>query len=136
MEHYPGDCVKCRTCTSICPADALELSEEVFAVDMLAGATDRYVMRPIAVKRGDPHTIWHTIADITKTDRYTNDREEFRLFWRTGGTWPMLRSALRILQAQLHILWQILAHLRQAEAHLSTPLRLYYAAICQPAPVL
>ncbi len=60
VEHYPGDCVKCRCCTNICPAGALELSEEVFAQDMIAGMTDRYVMKQPAVKKNTAHTIWHT----------------------------------------------------------------------------
>lgn len=57
VEHYPGDCVKCRCCENICPAGAITISEEVFAVDMLAGMTDRYEMRPTEVKRGGAHTI-------------------------------------------------------------------------------
>lgn len=57
VDHYPGDCVKCRMCETICPAGAIEISDEVFARDMLAGCTDRYVMKPKAIKRGDAHTI-------------------------------------------------------------------------------
>ncbi len=69
VEHYPGDCVKCRTCAAICPAGAIDISEEVFAVDLMGGVTDRYTMKPLAVKRGQPHTIWHTIQGMTKTDQ-------------------------------------------------------------------
>ncbi|WP_283170607.1 4Fe-4S binding protein [Curtanaerobium respiraculi] len=69
VEHYPGDCVKCRTCEVICPAGALSISEEVFAVDMLAGVTDRYKMKPVGVKRGDAHTIWHVAQTMMKTDQ-------------------------------------------------------------------
>ena len=57
VEHYPGDCVKCRCCENICPAGAIEISEEVFARDMLAGMTDRYVMKPKPIKRSGAHTI-------------------------------------------------------------------------------
>ena len=38
VTHRPVDCVKCRCCTDICPEGALELSDEVFAVDLLSGA--------------------------------------------------------------------------------------------------
>lgn len=69
VEHYPGDCVKCRTCVNICPAHALTLSEEVFARDMLAGMTDRYIMTPRAVKEGDAHTIWHKAELFMNTDQ-------------------------------------------------------------------
>lgn len=69
VEHYPGDCVKCRCCTTICPADALELSEEVFAIDMLAGMTDRYEMKPVAVERGKSHTIWNLAKTMIHTDQ-------------------------------------------------------------------
>lgn len=69
IEHYPGDCVKCRSCAAICPQDALVLSEEVFAVDLLAGMVDRYEMRPPKVERGRPHTIWHTMQAMMKTDQ-------------------------------------------------------------------
>ena len=69
IEHYPGDCVKCRCCATICPEGALTLSEEVFAVDMLAGMVDRYEMRPPAVRRDQPHAIWHTMKTMMKTDQ-------------------------------------------------------------------
>lgn len=69
VEHYPGDCVKCRCCTTICPAHALELSEEVFARDMLAGMTDRYEMKPIAVPHGQPHAIRDSLQTMMKTDQ-------------------------------------------------------------------
>jgi Fe-S-cluster-containing hydrogenase component 2 len=59
VEHYPGDCVKCHTCQSICPAHSLEISEEVFAKEMLAGKTDEYIMKPLEVEIGQAHTIWN-----------------------------------------------------------------------------
>lgn len=54
VEHRPSDCVKCRSCEAICPEHAIEISEEVFAVDLLGGVTDRYVMRPRAVQHDHP----------------------------------------------------------------------------------
>lgn len=69
VEHRPSDCVKCRSCEVICPADAIEISEEVFAVDLLGGVTDRYEMRPRAVRHDTPHTIWHKAQTMMKTDQ-------------------------------------------------------------------
>lgn len=69
VEHRPSDCVKCRSCEAICPADAIEISEEVFAVDLMGGVTDRYAMRPRAVQHDTPHTIWHRARTMMKTDQ-------------------------------------------------------------------
>jgi len=69
VEHYPGDCVKCRSCEAICPAQCLEISEEVFAREMLEGMTDRYVMKPLKVELDSPHTIWHTMQTYMNTDQ-------------------------------------------------------------------
>ena len=69
VEHRPSDCVKCRSCEAICPEHAIEISEEVFAVDLLGGVTDRYVMRPRAVQHDTPHTIWHKAQTMMKTDQ-------------------------------------------------------------------
>lgn len=64
IEHYPGDCVKCRCCEDICVHDALTLSDEVFAVDLLAGAVERYEMKPLKNAPGNPHQIWHSMKDL------------------------------------------------------------------------
>ncbi len=69
VEHYPGDCVKCRSCEKICPAGAITISDEVFAREMFAGATDAYEMKPIAIKRGQAHTIWNIQKSLTMTDQ-------------------------------------------------------------------
>lgn len=69
VEHFPGDCVKCRCCTDICPQQALTLSDEVFAVDLLSGAVERYEMKPLAHPVGDPHQIWHTMKDLLGCDQ-------------------------------------------------------------------
>lgn len=66
VEHYAGDCVKCRCCENICPEDALHLSDEVRALDMLAGLTDRYTMAPVDVERSKAHTIWNLMKKMTK----------------------------------------------------------------------
>lgn len=69
IEHAPADCVKCRCCTDICPEGALTLSEEVFAVDLLSGATERYEMKPMKNPPNNPHQIWHTMRDLLGCDQ-------------------------------------------------------------------
>lgn len=69
VEHFPGDCVKCRCCTDICPQQALTLSDEVFAVDLLSGAVERYEMKPLAHPVDDPHQIWRTMKDLLGCDQ-------------------------------------------------------------------
>lgn len=64
IEHSPSDCVKCRCCTDICKEGALWLSDEVFAVDILSGAVERYEMRPLKNPPGKPHSIWHSMKDL------------------------------------------------------------------------
>ena len=69
VQHAPGDCVKCRCCTDICPEGALTLSEEVFAVDLLSGAVERYQMKPMKNAPGNPHQIWHSMKDLLGCDQ-------------------------------------------------------------------
>lgn len=61
--------MKCRTCEKICPAGAISIFDEVFAREMFAGATDAYEMKPLAIKRGQEHTIWHIQQSLCKTDQ-------------------------------------------------------------------
>ena len=68
VSHSPSLCVKCRCCEDICPKDAISLSEEVFAVDLLEGETERFVMTPPKVKPG-PHQMWHTMRDLLGCDQ-------------------------------------------------------------------
>lgn len=67
VEHYPGDCVKCRCCEAICPEQVIEISDEVFAREMLMGMTDRYEMKPVAVERGGAHSIHNSMKVFMKT---------------------------------------------------------------------
>lgn len=69
IEHYPGNCVKCHCCTDICPEGALSLSDEVFAVDLLSNAMERYEMKPVKNPTGNPHQIWHTMKDLIGCDQ-------------------------------------------------------------------
>lgn len=64
VEHYPGDCVKCHCCADICRTNALWLSDEVFAVDLLSGAVDRYEMVPLKNPPSNPHSILHSMKDL------------------------------------------------------------------------
>ena len=65
VQHYPGLCVKCRCCEHICPASAIEISEEVFAREMLAGETDRYVMRPRSFELGRPDSMMRAVSSLS-----------------------------------------------------------------------
>ena len=69
VTHRPVDCVKCRCCTDICAQGALELSDEVFAVDLLSGAQERYPMNPLKNPPGNPHQIWHSMKDLLGCDQ-------------------------------------------------------------------
>lgn len=69
VTHRPVDCVKCRCCTDICPEAALELSDEVFAVDLPSGAQERYPMKPRKNPPGNPHQIWHSMKDLLGCDQ-------------------------------------------------------------------
>ena len=69
VTHRPVDCVKCRCCTDICPEGALELSDEVFAVDLPSGAQERYPMKPRKNPPGNPHQIWHSMKDLLGCDQ-------------------------------------------------------------------
>ena len=71
VEHYAGDCIKCRLCESICMGKAITVTDEVRAKDMLEGLTDHYVMKPLDVVRSGPHTI----KDMAKT--YTNGTQVY-----------------------------------------------------------
>lgn len=67
IEHYPGDCVKCGSCESICFGKALRIHDDISAKDLLAGTVERFEMKPITVKRSDAHTIWHLAQTFTNT---------------------------------------------------------------------
>lgn len=64
IQHNPGKCVKCLCCTDICAESALWISDEVFAVDLLDGKAERYVMQPQKNPPNNPHAIWHAMKDL------------------------------------------------------------------------
>lgn len=64
IQHNPGKCVKCLCCTDICAEDALWISDEVFAVDLLDGKAERYEMKPQKNPPNNPHAIWHAMKDM------------------------------------------------------------------------
>lgn len=61
IDYYPGACVHCSCCQSICPAHAITLSDETFAPDIIAGATDRFDMGKPPVERGKAHSIRNSL---------------------------------------------------------------------------
>lgn len=63
IDHYPSRCVKCRCCTDICSANALTLSDEVFAQDLADGSYERYEMKPRDVTLG-PHQMMGSIKKL------------------------------------------------------------------------
>lgn len=69
VRHRPADCVKCHCCVDICPEGALSLSDEVFAVDLLSGAMERYEMKPLKNPPGNPHQIWYAMKDLLGCDQ-------------------------------------------------------------------
>ncbi|MDR2587469.1 MAG: 4Fe-4S binding protein [Coriobacteriales bacterium] len=69
VAYRPRDCVKCGCCADICPEDALSISEEVFAVDLLSGAVERYEMRPMKSPPNNPHAILGAMKGLLKSDQ-------------------------------------------------------------------
>lgn len=69
VTHSPSLCVKCRMCENICPEHAIELSELVFAVDMLKDEVDRYEMKPLAVKPNSPKQIHGKMKTLIHCDQ-------------------------------------------------------------------
>lgn len=64
VTHAPGLCVKCRCCENLCPHHALHLVDEVFAVEVHAGFTERYPMRDIASEKGGPDAIRNSMKKL------------------------------------------------------------------------
>lgn len=64
VEHFPGDCVKCRCCEDICREGALTISDEVFAVDLLSGAVERYEMVPAERGLTEPHSVLKSMRSL------------------------------------------------------------------------
>lgn len=67
IDHFPARCVKCRCCADICPEGAISISEEVFAVDLTANASERYEMRPRDVALG-PHQMFNSYKKLLDFD--------------------------------------------------------------------
>lgn len=67
IEHGPSDCVKCRCCEDVCPVKAITISDEVFAVDLMEGAVERYPMSPEAPLRSNPHSIINKMSKFCTT---------------------------------------------------------------------
>lgn len=69
VEHAPSACVKCRTCQHICPEQALSLSDEVFAVDLMRGVVERYPMEPRPAPRDQETAVRETMRAVLGSER-------------------------------------------------------------------
>lgn len=69
VEHYPGDCVKCKCCTDICIERALTILDEVRAEDLLDGTVVRYEMAPRKNPHGHSHAILNSFKNLMQTDQ-------------------------------------------------------------------
>lgn len=68
IDHFPGDCVKCRCCQDVCAHDALTISDEVFAEDLLTGAVERITMRGRDPHRFGSKKTQNTMRDVLGCD--------------------------------------------------------------------
>lgn len=64
IEHYPADCVQCRTCEDICMKQCLTLSDEVPIKELVEGVIERIDMTPMKYKPNDPKQIYHHMYDL------------------------------------------------------------------------
>ena len=55
--HTPAKCVKCRCCETACPKQAISLSEDIFAPDLVGGYSERYEMPMPEIVVGKPSTV-------------------------------------------------------------------------------
>ena len=55
--HTPAKCVKCRCCETACPKQAISLSEDIFAPDLVGGYSERYEMPAPEIVVGKPTTV-------------------------------------------------------------------------------
>jgi len=64
IEHYPADCVQCRTCEDICMKQCLTLSDEVPLKELVEGVIERIDMKPLQYTPNDPKQIYHHMFDL------------------------------------------------------------------------
>lgn len=64
IEHSPADCVKCRCCEDVCPQGAIEISDAVFAVDLMDGAVERYPMGPDITQQKKTHFMYDKLKSL------------------------------------------------------------------------
>ena len=69
LEHYPGDCVKCRCCEDICPTDALTLWDGVKASDLLSGNVESYEMGESILKKDPAHSMYNSMRKLLNIDQ-------------------------------------------------------------------
>lgn len=68
ISHAPSLCVKCRLCEGLCPSKAIEISELVFASDMIKGEVERFEMESPQEKPGNPHQIHRKVKNLLGFD--------------------------------------------------------------------
>lgn len=64
LAHAPGLCVKCHTCESVCPHEAIRLSDEVFAVDLHARFVEKHSLRDLSAEKSGPDAIRNSMAKL------------------------------------------------------------------------
>lgn len=69
LEHYPGDCVKCRCCEDICPTNALVLCDDVRALDLLSGNVESFEMSESILKKDPAHSIFNSMRKLINIDQ-------------------------------------------------------------------
>ncbi|MDR3315475.1 MAG: 4Fe-4S binding protein [Coriobacteriales bacterium] len=71
LEHYSGDCVKCRCCEDICPTKALVLCEAVQAQDLSNGKVESFAMRASSRMKDNRHSILNSMQTLLGVDQIT-----------------------------------------------------------------
>lgn len=68
ISHAPSLCVKCRLCEGLCPSEAIEISELVFASDMIKGEVERFEMEEPQETPNSPHQIHRKVKGLLGVD--------------------------------------------------------------------
>lgn len=64
INHYPGDCVKCRSCEDICRQKAISVLDEVSPELLLDGMVCRYAMKARDVDLGSPQQMADSLKHL------------------------------------------------------------------------
>ena len=69
IAHAPADCVKCHCCEDICMKDALWISDEVFAVDLLEDVVERFEMEETILNSEKPNKMFASVKSLVGGDQ-------------------------------------------------------------------